>query len=460
MELSSIKSIYFLGAGGIGMSALVRYFLSLGKNVGGYDRTQTKLTQELINEGANIHYSDSVELIDPIFKNKKETLVVYTPAIPNTNSEYLFFKNAGYDLHKRSEVLGLITKTLKGLCVAGTHGKTTTSTLLAHILYNSSIGCNAFLGGISHNYNTNLLLDKKSPYAVIEADEFDRSFHRLYPYISIITSADPDHLDIYGDAQSYKESFEYYTSLIAANGVLIIKKGVELKLRTNPKTKVYTYSMDSGDFHAENIKIGNGEIHFDFIGPDSKISDINLGVPLKVNIENSIAAIAVALICGVSIDEIKKAVESFKGIERRFDFILKQDNRVLISDYAHHPTEIEKSIESVKELYPNKKLTVVFQPHLYSRTKDFYKDFAKSLSLASQCILLDIYPAREEPIEGVSSRLIMDEISNGTEIFLSDKQNICNLIEELKPNVLLTLGAGDINLLLPEIKETLLKLSE
>lgn len=457
MKLENIKSVYFLGAGGIGMSALVRYFLNIGKTVAGYDRTSTSLTTMLIKEGANIHFQDDVQSIPKEIQNTDTTLVIYTPAIPKNNKEFLFLKENGYQCKKRAEVLGIITNTLKGLCVAGTHGKTTTSTILAHLLHGSKVGCNAFLGGISHNYQTNLLVDNKSPYVVIEADEFDRSFHYLHPYISIITSADPDHLDIYGDEKSYYKSFEHYSSLIDPKGVLIVKEGLKLNLTPPSTTRILTYSLNSGDYHAENITIDKGEIQFDFIGKNIEIKNITLGVPLKVNIENSIAAIAVAIECGVQIDEIKKGIETFKGIERRFDFILKTEKRVIINDYAHHPNEIEKSIESVKELYKDKPLTVIFQPHLYTRTQDFYKEFAQSLSAADNCILLDIYPAREEPIEGVSSLLIYENMCNNDSVFLSNKNNIYNLIEKLNPEVLLTLGAGDINLILPKVKKILEK---
>lgn len=455
MTLDQIKNIYFIGAGGIGMSALVRYFLSLQKNVGGYDRTQSTLTEKLIEEGALIHYEDEVENIPALFTQKEDTLIIYTPAIPKDNKELLYFHKNGFLLYKRSQVLGLITKSLKGLCVAGTHGKTTTSTMLAHLLHASNVGCNAFLGGISHNYHTNLLLDNTSPYAVIEADEFDRSFHYLHPYISIITSADPDHLDIYGNEKAYKESFEHYSSLIEEDGVLIIKEGVELNLQLQEGVRKLTYSVDKGDYHAENITIENGEIHFDFVGPETRINRINLGVPIYVNIENSIAAIAVALLCGVQAEEIKQAVSSFKGIERRFDFVLRDDKHTLINDYAHHPEEVKRSIESVRQLYSNKKITVIFQPHLYTRTQEFYKEFADSLSLADTIVLLDIYPARELPIEGVSSNLIYDNIKKDKVKYLSDKENICNLIEHINSQVILTLGAGDINLLMPKMKETL-----
>lgn len=455
MDINQIQSVYFIGAGGIGMSALVRYFLSLGKVVGGYDRTPSTLTEKLIKEGAAIHYEDNYSLIPSSFKNKKTTLIVFTPAIPKDHSEYCFFKNNEYTILKRAEVLGLITKSSKGLCIAGTHGKTTTSTMLAHLLNQSHIGCTAFLGGISQNYHTNLLLNSQSPYTVIEADEFDRSFHHLHPFISVITSADPDHLDIYGTKEAYFESFEHYTSLTCSNGILLMREGLNLQPQINNSVQVYSYSKDTGDFHAENIRIKNGEIYINFVGPNVQIDNIQLGVPISINIENSIAAIAVAHLCGATSSEIKAAMKSFKGVERRFDFILKNDKHVLINDYAHHPAELKQSILSIKELYPDRKLTTIFQPHLYSRTKDFYSEFANSLSLSDEVILLDIYPAREEPIEGVTSKLIYDKIKAPLKKLLVSKDDLVNLLKTTSTDIVLTLGAGDINLLLPKLKSTL-----
>ena len=455
MKLEQFTSIYFIGAGGIGMSALVRYFLSQNKNVGGYDRTPTPLTRALEEEGADIHYTDNKELISAHFKNQTNTLIVYTPAIPNSHSELQYFTENNFTIVKRAEVLGLITKSSKGLCVAGTHGKTTTSAILAHLLHNSTIGCTAFLGGITQNYHTNLLLHPTSPYTVIEADEFDRSFHHLSPYISIITSADPDHLDIYGTKEAYYESFRHYTSLIAPGGKLIIRKDLPFEPKLREGVSLFTYSKDSGDYYSENIIIKNGEIYMDFIGPDIRINNIQLGVPISINIENSIAALAVAHSCGATSKELKLAMKSFKGVERRFDFVLKTDNRVLVNDYAHHPAEIKQSILSIQELYPHRKLTVIFQPHLYSRTNDFYANFAESLSLADEVILLPIYPAREEPIEGVTSKLIFDNLSKKINKSLIEKDELTEQLNKNKPEIVLTLGAGDINLMLPEIKALL-----
>lgn len=451
MNINSIKSVYFIGAGGIGMSALVRYFLSKGKKVAGYDRTQSELTDRLIEEGAEIHYEENISLIPEECKDKENTLVIYTPAIPLTHKEFVYFKGNGFEILKRAQVLGMITKTEKGLCVAGTHGKTTTSTLTAHLLHQSHIGCNAFLGGISKNYKTNLLLSDTSEYVVIEADEFDRSFHWLTPFATVITATDSDHLDIYGTREAYLESFNKYTSLIRPDGYLIVKKGIDLSPRVQDGVKTYSYGINEGDFKAENIRIGNGEIIFDYISPFGNIKYIKLGVPVYVNIENGIAAMALAQIAGVSNEEIKSAMPTFGGVDRRFDFKIKEDNLVFLSDYAHHPAEIKQSISSIKALYPDKKVTAVFQPHLYTRTRDFYKEFAESLSLADEIILLDIYPARELPIEGVTSKLIYDNIASGKTKSLCSKDELPEIIRNKDIEVLITLGAGDIDNMVPQI---------
>ena len=457
MNINTIKSVYFIGAGGIGMSALVRYFLSKGKEVAGYDRTQSELTEELIKEGANIHYEENISLIPDSCKIKKDTLVIFTPAIPQTHKEFTYFKENGFEILKRAQVLGMITTTEKGLCVAGTHGKTTTSTLTAHLLHQSHIGCNAFLGGISKNYKTNLLLSETSNYVVIEADEFDRSFHWLTPFATVITATDSDHLDIYGTREAYLESFNKYTSLICPGGYLIAKKGIDLSPAVQEGVKIYSYGITDGDFKAENIRIGNGEIVFDFISPFGNINDIKLGVPVYVNIENGIAAMALAQIAGVSNEEIKNAMPTFSGVDRRFDFKIKEDNLVFLSDYAHHPAEIRQSISSIKALYPDKKVTAVFQPHLYTRTRDFYKEFAESLSLADEIILLDIYPARELPIEGVTSKLIYDNIQEGKVKTLCKKEELLDLLKKKGIEVLITLGAGDIDNMVPQIYNILKK---
>lgn len=455
MDANKLKSVYFIGAGGIGMSALVRYFLSKDIKVGGYDRTSSELTEKLIEEGACIHFKDDIKLIPSEFLQKESTLVIYTPAIPESHSELTFFRNNDFEIQKRSQVLGMLTQSGKGLCVAGTHGKTTTSTMAAHLLHQSTIGCNAFLGGISKNYGTNLLLSDKSEYIVIEADEFDRSFHWLTPYATVITATDADHLDIYGTKEAYLESFSHYTSLIKPNGALIMREGIELSPQLRKGVNCYTYSIDSGDFHAENIRIGNGNIIFDYISPLGNINDIQLGVPIYINIENGIAAMALAQISGVNADEIKAGMASFRGVDRRFDFKIKNERIVYLSDYAHHPEEIKQSILSMRALYKDKKLTGVFQPHLYTRTKDFYKEFAESLSLLDEVILTEIYPARELPIPGISSQLIYDHLQVDVEKCICKKEDLLSLLKDKDIEVLMTLGAGDIDNYAPQICDLL-----
>ena len=437
------------------MSALVRYFLSKGKKVGGYDKTPSELTRKLQEEGADIHYEESAEAIPEDFRHPDTTLVVYTPAIPESHKELRYFRENGFEIHKRAQVLGMLTRTEKGICVAGTHGKTTTSTMAAYLLDHSHAGCNAFLGGISKNYGTNLLLSDKSENVVIEADEFDRSFHWLTPYATVITSTDSDHLDIYGTREAYLESFRKYTSLIRPDGFLIVKKGLELAPDVQPGVKVYTYSATEGDFHAEDIRIGNGEITFDYLSPFGNIKDIRLGVPVYVNVENGVAAMALAQIGGATNEEIKAAMPGFRGVDRRFDFKIKNDRTVFLSDYAHHPAEIRQSVTSVRMLYPDKKITAVFQPHLYTRTRDFYKDFADSLSLLDEVILLDIYPAREEAIPGVSSKLIYDNLRPDMEKCMCSKKELLDVLSAKKIEVLITLGAGDIDNYVPQIYELL-----
>ena len=455
MNIETIKSVYFVGAGGIGMSALIRYFLSKGKFVAGYDRTPSELTGHLIAEGAQIHYEENTGLIPENCKDKESTLVVYTPAIPQEHAELVYFRENGFEIYKRSQVLGTITRSSKGLCVAGTHGKTTTSTMAAHLFHQSHVGCTAFLGGISKNYGTNLLLSPTSPYTVIEADEFDRSFHWLSPYMSVITSTDPDHLDIYGTREAYLESFRHYTTLIQPGGALIIRKGLALQPDVQPGVKTYTYSRDEGDFHAENIRIGNGEIVIDFIAPDTRINDIRLGVPIGINIENGVAAMALAHLNGVTDEEIRQGIASFRGVDRRFDFKIKTDSLVFLSDYAHHPAEIAQSVKSIRELYRDKKITAIFQPHLYTRTRDFYKDFADSLSLLDEVILTEIYPAREQPIPGVSSQLIYDNLRPGIEKCICRKEDIPDLLSKKPVEVLIVLGAGDLDNYVPSIARLL-----
>ena len=457
MEINTIKSIYFVGAGGIGMSALVRYFLSLGKVVAGYDRTASELTERLNAEGAAIHYEDNVELIPEACKDKEHTLVVYTPAVPQNHSELTWFRTQGFEIQKRAQLLGTITRSSRGLCVAGTHGKTTTSTMAAHLVHGSHVGATAFLGGISQNYGSNLLLSSKSDYVVIEADEYDRSFHQLSPYITVITSTDPDHLDIYGTPEAYWESFEKYTSLIRPGGALIIHEGLEITPRVQPGVNIYTYSRTKGDYYAENVRIGGGEIVFDFVSPQGTIKDINLGVPLSVNIDNGIAAMAMAQLAGCTEEELREGMASFRGVERRFDFKLKTDKCVYLNDYAHHPAEIRQCALSLRELYAGRKVTAMFQPHLYSRTQDFYQEFAESLSLFDEVILTDIYPAREEPIPGVTSALIYDNLAPNVQKSMITKAEALSTIAEKKDDleIFVVLGAGDIETYAAKITEIL-----
>lgn len=459
MEMQKITSVYFVGVGGIGMSALARYFEAKGKHVAGYDKTPSDLTAALINEGIRIHYMDDVALIPADCKQVDSTLVVYTPAIPETHAELNYFRENGFTLMKRAQVLGEITRSERGLCVAGTHGKTTTSSMLAHLLKQSHVDCNAFLGGILKNYNSNLMLSDKSDLAVIEADEFDRSFHWLNPYMAVITAVDPDHLDIYGTPEAYRESFEHFTSLIRPDGCLVMKKGLQLQSRLPKGAKLYTYSAtEEADFFARNIRIGNGDIVFDFVTPMGCIEDVKLGVPVKVNIENGVAAMALAQLNGVTDEEIKRGMASFAGPVRRFDFHLKRNDIVLLDDYAHHPAELKASIQSVKELYPDKKITGIFQPHLYTRTRDFAADFAASLSLLDELILLDIYPAREEPIPGVTSQLIFDQVTLKKKRMIK-KEELLDLVKKEAADfqVVLMLGAGNIDRLVEPVKQILEK---
>lgn len=450
-----MQAVYFIGIGGIGMSAIARYFLNSGVFVGGYDKTPSALTETLEKEGAVIHYEDNISLIPQECLHKDDCLVVYTPAIPGTHSELNYFKDNGYDMQKRAQVLGTLTRSLKGLCAAGTHGKTTTSSIAAHILHQSHIGCNAFLGGITKNYGTNYILSKDSPYVVIEADEFDRSFHWLTPWATVITSTDADHLDIYGTEEAYLESFRKYTSLIIPGGCLIMHTGLKLQPAPQDGVRTYTYSREEGDFHAKNINIGNGRITFDLVSPIEDIPNIELGVPVAINIDNGIAAMALAQIAGATAEEIRNAMLSFGGVDRRFDFHVRREDMVYISDYAHHPEEIRQSILSIKQLYNDRRIKAIFQPHLYSRTQDFYKEFADALSLLDDVVLLDIYPAREEPIPGVTSKLIYDNLRPGIRKTMCRKQDILDCVREKDFDVLVTLGAGDIENYAKEIANIL-----
>ena len=454
-----LKNIYFVGAGGIGMANLVRYYLANKLNVAGYDRTPSDLTRALSEEGAQIVYDDIADLIPVEFRNPKDTLVVYTPAIPNDNNILGYFRANGFEIIKRAALLGKITLHSKGICIAGSHGKTTTSSMIAHLLHSSPIGCNAFLGGILRNYDSNLLLSATSPYSVIEADEYDRSFHHLSPHIAVVTSTDPDHLDIYGNEENYLESFAHFTSLINPGGFLLMHTGMKLIPRVNDGVDIFSYSSsEEGDYHASNIRHENGHLFFDFVAPDTTITDIELGVPIDINIDNAVAAIAIAHRLGVDNDTIRQAMLSFLGAKRRFEIWLRQEGengKVLIDDYAHSPNEVKASIASVKALYPNRKLSVIFQPHLYTRTRDFAPEFAEALSTADEVILCEIYPARELPIPGVTSEIILNDIKNADKT-LCQRKDLLDLIKNRNFDILMTLGAADINVLLEDIKEILL----
>ncbi|GAA2989721.1 UDP-N-acetylmuramate--L-alanine ligase [Prevotella corporis] len=455
MELKDIKAVYFVGAGGIGMSAIARYFRQKGLVVGGYDKTPSDLTRRLEEEGIRLHYEEDVNQIPEECKLKESTLVIYTPAIPATHKELAFFRENGFEIEKRAQVLGRLTQTHKGLCFAGTHGKTTTSTMCAHIMHQSHLDCNAFLGGISKNYGTNYILSDKSDYVVIEADEFDRSFHWLRPWMSVITSTDPDHLDIYGTKEAYLESFRHYTELIQPGGALVIHKDLEMRQNVQQGVTVYEYSRHEGDFHADNVRIENGTIHFDFVSPVENVADIELGQPVPINIENSVAAMALAQLNGCSADELRNGMRTYAGVDRRFDFKIKNDRHVFLSDYAHHPKEILQSAKSLKEIYPNRKVTVIFQPHLYTRTRDFYQEFADALSHFDEVVLTEIYPAREEPIPGVSSALIFENLKEGVERRMILKDEVIDFVKEHDFDVLVVLGAGNLDNYVPEIAEIL-----
>lgn len=455
MDLQHIKAVYFIGAGGIGMSALARYFLHMGRVVAGYDKTPTPLTRELVQEGIPIHYDEDVEAIPEACKDVQSCLVIYTPAVPETHKELAFFRRQGFEIQKRAQVLGTLTRSHKGLCVAGTHGKTSTSTMCAHIMHESHIDCNAFLGGISKNYGTNYILSSHSDYVVIEADEYDRSFHWLRPWMTVITATDPDHLDIYGTKEAYLESFRHYTTLIQPGGALIIHTDLEMKANVGTNVRTFTYSRDAGDFYAENIKIADGEISFDFVSPLENVPGVVLGQPVPINIENGVAAMAMAQLNGCTADELRAGMKTYLGVERRFDFQIRSNRHVLLSDYAHHPQEILQSAKSIRELYRDRKITAIFQPHLYTRTRDFYADFARALSLLDEVILCDIYPARERPIHGVTSRLIYDQLAPGVKKELIHKEDVPDWVRNHDSDVLIILGAGDLNDYVPQIKAIL-----
>ena len=452
--IQDIKAVYFIGAGGIGMSAIARYFLKKGLVVAGYDKTPSDLTRHLEKEGVLMHYEENVDEIPFACKQPKTSLIIYTPAIPSSHKELCYFQENGFEIQKRAQVLGTLTQSHKGLCVAGTHGKTTTSTMCAHIMHQGHLDCNAFLGGISKNYGTNYILSD-SDYVVIEADEFDRSFHWLRPWMSVITSTDPDHLDIYGTKEAYLESFRHYSELIQPGGALIIHRDLEMKENLQPGVRRFDYSLSEGDFHAENIRIINGGITFDFVSPIESVKDVELGQPIPINIENGIAAMAMAQLNGCTADELKYGMKTYGGVDRRFDFKIKSERLVFLSDYAHHPKEIYQSAKSIRELYKDKHITAIFQPHLYTRTRDFYKDFAEALSQLDEVILTEIYPARELPIEDVTSQLIYDNLKEGVKKEMIQKDQVLDYVKTHKFEVLVILGAGDLDNLVPQITKLL-----
>ena len=455
---NQIQTYYFLGIGGIGMSALARYFAAKGARVLGYDRTPSPLTKELEAEGIAVQYDDSLDTVKAL--DIANTIVVRTPAVPEDMAVYVCLKEQGFQILKRAEVLGLVTRSERALCVAGTHGKTTTSTMLAHILHQSHVGANAFMGGIANNYGTNLLLDQASDLVVVEADEFDRSFHHLTPYISVITSMDPDHLDIYGTEEAYRESFMHYASLVQE--ALVVKSGLTFNVE-GLKAKVYTYAVgEQADFYADNVQVLDGEIRFDFYTPMGKVADIQLGVPVWVNIENGVAAMAVAWLMGATDEELRSGMSTFSGVYRRFNMHINTPQVTYVDDYAHHPMELKASIESVRKLYPNRHVIGVFQPHLFTRTRDFVDEFAEVLSTLDEVALLPIYPAREEPIAGVNSEWLLEKIATKRALVLPNilakylRERVKNCISKGKPSVVITMGAGDIDRLVNDITKSLM----
>ncbi|WP_423126461.1 UDP-N-acetylmuramate--L-alanine ligase [Gaoshiqia sp. Z1-71] len=452
--LNDIRQVYFLGIGGIGMSALARYFKHAGLQVSGYDRTETTLTKELVSEGIAIHYHDRPEWLAGQLK-KEETLVVLTPAVPADLGERVFLEQQGFSIKKRSEVLGLICNQAKTCAVAGTHGKTTVSTMLAHILKTSRLDCTAFLGGISKNYQTNLLLSAKSEWMVAEADEFDRSFLRLFPDLAVITSMDADHLDIYGNHQAIIESFNAFVAQVKTGGAVVAKKGLPIHRERNTHIRHFSYSLnEQADFYAENLSLADEAYRFDLVHPEGKINGIRLSYPGLMNVENAIAASSLALLAGVDETELKTALSSYQGVKRRFDLRYRSGNFILIDDYAHHPEELKATIRSVKEMFAGRWITGIFQPHLYSRTQDFADGFALELSYLDEVILLDIYPAREEPIPGVSSALIFDRLTSPYKQLIK-KTELLAAAENLKPGVVLMMGAGDIDTLVGPVSQLL-----
>ncbi|MCL2073997.1 MAG: UDP-N-acetylmuramate--L-alanine ligase [Marinilabiliaceae bacterium] len=456
MTLNNIKNLFFIGIGGIGMSAIARFFKSKGVFVAGYDLTPSVITDSLQNEGIEIVFSDDENLINNKFRNNETTLVIYTPAIPATHRQLNYFRNNNFNVMKRSEILGIITQKFNAVCIAGTHGKTTISTMTAFLFKESTIGCTAFLGGISKNYQTNFLLDKESKFVVVEADEFDRSFLTLTPLVALISSVDPDHLDIYENKENLHNAFKTFTQKIKPNGCLVIKKELPFELNFDNEINKFTYSLNdkTADFYAHNIKFDGKNYCFDLIVPKNEIKDIRMGVPGLLNVENAVGACALAFLSGVSVEEIQKIMPRFKGIARRFDIHVDTPQLTYIDDYAHHPEEIKAALNSVKQMFPNKRMIVMFQPHLFSRTRDFCIDFAKSLSMADELILTDIYPARELPIEGITSKSIGDLVTK-IPVFYCKKENLADFIQVKSNQVFITMGAGDIDREVYKIKNKL-----
>ncbi len=441
------------------MSALARYFRMGGYDIAGYDRTKTPLTDELSNEGCVIHYHDDMKMIPDEFKNaesRNTTLIVVTPAIPPDHDELTYFKKESFTILKRSELLGSITRYAKGIAIAGTHGKTTVSTMTAHILKQSELDCTAFLGGVSKNYNSNLITGK-GDLVVMEADEYDRSFLQLYPVIAVITSVDPDHLDIYGNYQNLEKAFLSFVNQVSEEGCILLKKGLKIEGKIPERIRTYNYALETeADFYATNIRRRENYYLFDAITPESRIKDLHLGYGGRMNVENAMAAIGVASLLKVPAETIKKALLHFSGVKRRFDFKIYSDDLVFIDDYAHHPEEIKRCIEAVRELFPGKMITGVFQPHLFSRTRDLAAEFARSLERLDRLILLDIYPAREKPIVGISAKLILDQTDLKNKILCS-KTELIRIIENENVEVLITMGAGDIDQLVDPIRKVLVK---
>jgi len=458
MKILDYKLYYFLGVGGIGMSALARFFNHYGKNVQGYDKTQTVLTKELEGENIKCHYNEDVELLKSILSGFKpeEVLIVYTPAVPKNHAEYVYLESNGFNIKKRSQVLGEITQSFKTIAIAGTHGKTTTTTLVTHLLKTAGINCYSFMGGISKNYGTNLLLGNPNDinaYVVVEADEYDRSFLTLSPHIAVITSVDADHLDIYGDKNSVLEGYFLFSKQVKSDGCLIVKKNVDNELKLTNKRLIYSLNLNT-EYCAESVQVKDGAFHYDIVSPVEKITDVVIGLPGLHNVENSIAAVTIAQQLGIKGETIKQALRSFQGVKRRFDYRVKSENVIYIDDYAHHPEELKASIGAAKQLYPDKKITGIFQPHLFTRTRDFADDFAKSLDMLDECILLEIYPARELPIEGVNSQMLLDKMKSSNK-HLVQKENVLEFLKNKNTEVLMTMGAGDIDKLVTPIEELL-----